>query len=408
MPIRTTTGTAVPKPAVSERRPATTPGRTPAAPEPQPRGWTPGPGRAGPTAPAASAAAMALADIKDEAVRRAASRLVDRPDAKGVRDGKLSRDDLDAAVRKRDPALFRTLEKAWGSGAVAGLKTGADLEKLLKAGAVQGPGAVELGGPTPRYDKLFEGPKSEWVVAFGGDSHHASSEKAPPDVSQYRGFKTFLERQGFKPEARQAGIDNTGYAVYSKTLKAPDGHEHTLTVKVFNSSQFEGAADEFQKTSAERRGYFSLSHAGEGMGMNIGGQFIRPENMLKTPAPGIIMAPIACKSFEHFGTKVDKYLQQNGIPKDKVAFFGTSQEIEMTQADGAMAILKQAFTGALGAKSGAAILKAADDAYSPIMASYDPGSYEANRDRMVMDADLQATPVLKGLVLGQAVELPKG
>lgn len=350
---------------------------------------------------------MALADIKDAAVRKAASTLIDRPGSDGKRDGFITKDDLDLAVRKRDPALMRPLAKAFGADAVAGLKSGAELDALLKSAPTQAATGVDLPGPSLPYAKLFEGPRSEWVVAFGGDTHHASSEKAPPDVGQYRGFKSFLERQGFKPESRQAGIDDSGLAVYTKTLKAPDGHDHVLSVKVFNTSQFEAAADEFQKTSAERRGYFSLSHAGEGLGMGIGGQYIRPENMLDTPAPALIIAPIACNSFDHFAPKIEKYMDQNHIPREKLAYFGTSQEIEMTQADGAMAILKQAFSGALGGKNVPTILKGADDSYSPIKSSYDAGSYASDPSRMVNDQDTAATPVLKSWLGGQKIELPK-
>lgn len=154
------------------------------------------------------------------------------------KDGVLSDPELDAAVRRPDAMKSRLLEKAYGDVA-ASLKSGADLAKLL-AGTGTAAGSV-LAGPAPDYAKLFDGPASGWVVAFGGDDHAASSEIAPIDVSQYRGFKTFLERQGFEAGARPAGMDETGFAVYSKTVKAPDGHDHRLTVKVFNSSQFEGA-----------------------------------------------------------------------------------------------------------------------------------------------------------------------
>ena len=432
MPIRTKTAADMPKvntgPKVDNKPAAAPKVASPLVPG-APKGWTPSknttsktnpggndgfskvagskPPVASPNPPPPPPGAMALAEIKDPAVKKAATTLIDRPGKDGKRDGAITKEDLDFAARKRDPALFRTLEKAFGSEAVAGVKTGADLDKLLRSAAAQAATGVELAGPSLPYAKLFEGPKSEWVVAFGGDTHHASSEKAPPDVNQYRGFKTFLERQGFKPESKAVGIDESGMAVYTKTVKAPDGHDHVLSVKVFNSSQFEGAADEFQKTGPERRGYFSLSHAGEGLGMAIGGQYIRPENMLKSPAPAMIMAPIACKSFEHFAGKIEKYMDQNAIPKDKLAYFGTSQEIEMTQADGAMAILKQAFTGALGGKNVPTILKGADDAYSPIKSSYDTASYEADPSRMVNDKETASTPVLQSWLGGQRIELPK-
>ncbi len=342
---------------------------------------------------------MKVKDVKNPLLQRYA-RLVD-----SNKDGELSQADLEAAIRRPDPMKTRLLERALGDRFDArAIRTAADLERLLGTEAPSASG--DLPGPSPRYAKLFEGPRSEWVVAFGGDDHHASSEKAPPDVSQYRGFKSFLERQGFKTEGERRGIDDSGFAAYSKVIRAPDGHEHTLTVKVFNSTQFNGAADEFQKTSAERRGYFSLSHAGEGMGMRIGGEFIRPENVLKTPAPSLLIAPIACRSYDHFAQKIEKYLDQNRIPRDKVSYFGASQEIEMTQPDGAFAILKQVFTSALAAKTGPSILKAADDAYNPIMASYDPSSYERDRDRMVMDKDIRAIPVLRGWISGEPVELP--
>ena len=77
----------------------------------------------------------------------------------------------------------------------------------------------------------------------------------------------------------------------------------------------------------------------------------------------------------------------------------------MSQADGAMAVLKQTFTGVANSKNAPTILKAAADSYNPIMASYDPSAYERNRDAMVMNSDLQATPVLKGWVGGQPVGL---
>lgn len=351
--------------------------------------------------------AMPVADVKDPGVKKAAATLIDRPGAGGKRDGFLSKDDLEIAARMRDPALMRVLEKTFGAAAVAGVTTGADLEKLLTLGSTQATADVGLPGPSLPYARLFEGPRSEWVVAFGGDTHHASSEKAPPDVGQYRGFKTFLERQGFKAENREAGIDDRGMAVYTKAIKAPDGHDHILSITVFNSSQFEGAADEFQKTSAERRGYFSLSHAGEGLGMGIGGQYVRPENMLDSPAPALVMAPIACNSYDHFAAKIDKYLGQHNIPREKVAYFGTTQEIEMTQADGAMAVLKQTFTGVLGGKNVPTILRDADDSYNPIKSSYDTGSYESDPSRMVSDQETASTPVLKGWVGGQTIELPK-
>ena len=78
----------------------------------------------------------------------------------------------------------------------------------------------------------------------------------------------------------------------------------------------------------------------------------------------------------------------------------------MTQPDGAFGVLKQAFAGVLGGKNVPTICRNAQQAYNPIMASYDPSSYAASRDRMVMDKDIQATPVLKGMVGGKAVELP--
>ncbi|MHB8876615.1 MAG: hypothetical protein ACYC8T_23210 [Myxococcaceae bacterium] len=414
MPIRTKSTAEVPKVHTgvkAEGKRADGPGPAKAGGESPPKGWAPG-ARRGKTAvtphpPPPPPAGLSLADIKDPGVKRAASTLIDRPGKDGKRDGLITREDLDLAVRKRDPALMRTLEKAFGPDAVAGLKGGAELGKLLGAAATQAAGAVDLPGPSLPYAKLFEGPKSEWVVAFGGDTHHASSEKAPPDVGQYRGFKSFLERQGFKPETRRAGIDESGVAVYTRTLKAPDGHEHLLKVKVFNSSQFEGAADEYQVTSRERRGYFSLSHAGEGLGLGIGGTYIRPENVLKSEAPAMILAPIACKSYEHFAPGIEKYLDQHKIPREKVAYLGTTQEIEMTQADGAMAVLKQAFTGALSGKTVPTILKAADDSYSPIKSSYDAGSYQSDPNRMVNDLETASTPVLKGWLGGQSVELPK-
>ncbi|MBI4703217.1 MAG: hypothetical protein HY744_19040 [Deltaproteobacteria bacterium] len=79
----------------------------------------------------------------------------------------------------------------------------------------------------------------------------------------------------------------------------------------------------------------------------------------------------------------------------------------MTQSDGAMAVLKQTFTGTANQKNMPTILKSADDAYNPIMGSYDQSAYETNRDAMVMDQDIKATPVLKGWTGGQVVELPK-
>lgn len=367
-------------------------------------------GSGGPTASERAFAppgSTSLSDVKDPGVKKAAATLIDRPGKDGKRDGFLTKDDLEASVRKRDPALMRVLEKTFGAAAVAGLTSGADLEKLLKLEATQAAADAGLPGPSLPYAKLFEGPRSEWVVAFGGDTHHASSEKAPPDVGQYRGFKSFLERQGFKTENREAGIDARGMAVYAKAIKAPDGHDHILSITVLNSSQFEGAADEFQKTSAERRGYFSLSHAGAGLGMGIGGQYIRPENMLDSPAPALVMAPIACESYGHFAAQIDKYMGQHNIPREKVAYFGTTQEIEMTQADGAMAVLKQTFTGVLGGKNVPTILKDADDSYSPIKSSYDASSYESDPSRMVSDQETASTPVLKGWVGGQEIALPR-
>jgi hypothetical protein len=190
-------------------------------------------------------------------------------------------------------------------------------------------------------------------------------------------------------------------------VQAPDGHAHELSVVVVNSTQHEAAADEFMKVSTERRGYFSLSHAGGDLGMRIGGSFIRPEQMLDSPAPALLLAPIASRTFEHFADKIGSYLDQRKLPNEKVAYLGTTQEIEMTQANGAMAILKHAFLGALAMNSVPMILRAADQAYSPIMAPYDPAAYQRNREAMVMDTDVAATPVLKGWLGGQTVELPK-
>ena len=343
---------------------------------------------------------MKVTDVKNDNARRYA-KLIDKN-----KDGDLSSVELAAAARQRDPVAERLLARAYGeqwSETAASIKSGADLERVLGGAPV---GDVTLPGPSLPYDKLFEGPRSEWVVAFGGDDHRASSEKAPPDVSQYRGFKNFLERLGFKALTTSAGIDETGHAVFAKTIKAPDGHAHELTVAVFNSTQYAEAADDFMKVGAERRGYFSLSHAGGGLGMRIGGQFIRPEHMLESPAPALLLAPIACRTFEHFAGKIGSYLDQHKIPKEKVAYLGTTQEIEMTQADGAMAVLKQAFLGALSMQNVPTILRAADQAYSPIMASYDPAAYQRNRDAMVMDGDVAATPVLKGWLGGQTVDLP--
>lgn len=344
---------------------------------------------------------MKITDVKNEHARRYA-KAIDKN-----KDGELSTAELDAAVRRPDPVILRLMARAYGDDwaeVAAGIGSGAGLERVLGGAPA---GGVTLAGPSLPYDKLFEGPRSEWIVAFGGDDHRASSEKAPPDVSQYRGFKIFLERLGFKAQSATAGIDQSGRAVFAKTVTAPDGHAHELTVVVVNSTHHETAADEFMKVSAQRRGYFSLSHAGGGLGMRIGGQFIRPEAVLDSPAPAILLAPIACRTFEHFAGKVGSYLEQHKIPKEKVAYLGTTQEIEMTQADGAMAILKQAFLGALAMNNVPMILRAADHAYTPIMASYDPAVYERNREAMVMDADIDATPVLKGWLGGQTVELPK-
>ncbi len=320
------------------------------------------------------------------------------------KDGALSTKELENALRRRDPMRMRLLEKGYGESAVAKVGSAQDLGRLLgEAGSTVG---GDLPGISPPYEKLFEGPSSEWVVALGGDDHHADSEKMALDVSQYRGFKNFLERQGFKRVGGASGLDETGFATYVKTITAPDGHPHELTVKVFNSSQFEGAYDEYTKTSDERRGYFSLSHAGEGIGLKIGGNFVRPEAVLKTPAPAILMAAVACKSFDHYAPKIDGYLKNNGIPKEKVTYFGSTQEIEMTQPDGAFAILKASFAAALGQKTAPTVLARSNEAYNPIMSSYDPSFYEADRDRMVMDKEIRAMPVLKGWIGGETVELP--
>ena len=108
-------------------------------------------------------------------------------------------------------------------------------------------------------------------------------------------------------------------------------------------------------------------------------------------------------TFEHFAGKIGTYLDQHKIPKEKLTYLGTTQEIEMTQADGAMAILKQAFIGALSMQNLPTMLRSADDAYSPIMASYDPAVYQRNREAMVMDSEVAATPVLKRWLGGQVV-----
>lgn len=520
MPIRTT-NSEVPKLNVprSDTRPSA-PANTPRAdPAPAKKGWAAGSSDPESTvrkktsdgfaAVVSSAGALPLAEIKDPALRKAASTLIDRPGEDGKRDGVVTKEDLDFAVRKADPALMRPLAKVFGSDAVVGLKTGADLQRLLKSSAVAGPGAVADTGPTVRYDKLFEGPKSTWVVAFGQDDH----AKVSPDIGLYGGFKSEMKKLGFelkdkrtavdcaisdlgvkgssrelidglkfKP-AQQAqakailagieklgasavdptnkndptqvaglnarfdadvgklrsslaelakGIDNPrvkagaeklgqdltlvseahargtpqtqdqrGYTVYSRTIKAPDGHPHELTVKLFNSSQFKNAAEEYTRTGPEERGKFSLSHAGGGNGLKIGGESIRPEAMIDGSAPMLLMAPIACRSFEHYGPGVEQWMKDHNIAKEKFAFFGTSKEVEMTQEFGANNVLKDVLRSTLDMKGGATMLKSAEAAYSPILGTYDT-------DQSIKSDGLihKKTAVLEGLIDGTTMRLP--
>lgn len=273
---------------------------------------------------------------------------------------------------------------------------------------------------TPPYDKLFEGTRSEWVVAFGRDDCPTTgleiyqkvvtkSEKAWVDISHYLGFKAFLEHIDFKPAQKQTTQDTSGLAVYTKEIKAPsDGHLHTLTVKILSSTYLKyDAYNEFIKTSIERRGYFSISHSNHGKGLWIGGKTVCIEALLESPASNLIVVPISCLSYKHFLYNMKVYLRERKMPKERLTFFGTSQEIEMMQSNGAFAVLKQTFSSVLTGKSGLAILRDVDEVYTPIMSSYDPISCKRNPNLLVMDKDIQATPILKAWIRGQSLQLPK-
>lgn len=102
------------------------------------------------------------------------------------------------------------------------------------------------------------------------------------------------------------------------------------------------------------------------------------------------------------------YLSKLKMPKEKLTFFGISQEIEVSQSNGAFAVLKQIFTSILAGKSGLAIIRDCNEVYNPIMPSYNPESYKRDLNYfMVIDSELQGTPLVKGWIGGQIIELPK-
>ncbi len=282
-------------------------------------------------------------------------------------------------------------------------------------------GTADIAGLSPPYEKLFQGSKSEWVIAFGNekppktepatDQNVCATRKITmADIRQYRGFKIYLESLDFKSIHKHNAMDNYGFTVYMKEINAPpDGHLHTLTVKVLNSTLMkENAYNEFIKTSPERRGYFSISHAHHGEGLWIGEKLVHPEKLLESPAHRLIVVPISCLSYKHFLGDMKLYLRKLKMPEEKLTFFGISQEIEVSQSNGAFAVLKQIFTSILACKSGLAILRDCDEVYNPIMPSYNPESYKRDPDYfMVIDSEVQATPLIKGWIGGQTIELPK-
>jgi hypothetical protein len=269
------------------------------------------------------------------------------------------------------------------------------------------------------YDRLFEGPRSEWVVAFGYEKPRKPAlgtgqcvitirEKAPVDIRQYRSFNAFLETLDFN-YAQMHGAKDTGLTVYTKDIKVPPNrHQHTLTVKVFNSTQLkDDAYFEFIKTNRERRGYFSISHSMSGEGLLIGGKPVRPEGLLKSPAPLLIVVPISCHSYKFFLGCMKTYLNKHRISEEKLIFFGTSQDIDIMQSKGAFAILKQTFESMLAYRNGLDILGDSAKVYNPIMPSYDPDSFKRNPKTLNMDKSIQAKPILRGWICGQAIKLPR-
>ncbi len=279
-------------------------------------------------------------------------------------------------------------------------------------------GTVDL---SPPYDKLFQGTESEWVIAFGnekppksepstGQNDCTARKVTMADIRQYRGFKNYLESLDFRSIDKRNFQDNCGLMAYTKEINAPpDGHLHVLTVKILNSTQMrENAYNEFIKTSPERRGYFSISHANHGEGLWIGKKLVHPEKLLESPAQRLIVVPISCLSYEHFLGDMKLHLRRLKMPKEKLTFFGISQEIEVSQSNGAFAVLKQIFTSLLAGKSGLDILHDCNEVYNPIMPSYNPESYKRDPAYfMVIDSEVQATPLVRGWIGGHILELPK-